>query len=110
MGGEHAYKRRLGKDRSPRQSLHSNCDREIRFTALMRRSPYAQRLTALDPKGTSAAILETTCALTVDSWTVPGHRANGSSVPNTKLGERASNERHVIAVPDRAGVDCTLET
>ena len=27
-------------------------------------------------------------------------RANGSSVPNTKLGERAPNERHVIAVPD----------
>jgi hypothetical protein len=49
-GGERAYRGHLGKDRSLGESLHSNCDREIRFTALMRRSPYAQRLTAPRPE------------------------------------------------------------
>ena len=63
------------------------------------RSAAAWRTGQVGPKGTSVAIVDTTCALTAEF--LDPFRANRSSVPNTKLGERAPNERHIIAVPDR---------
>jgi len=70
----------------------------------LRSLPTARRTGQVGPKGTSVAIVDTTCALTGDSWTRAGPTGVQSRTPSW------ANERHVIAVPDREGVDCTLET
>ena len=64
---------------------------------------YAQRLTALDPKETSAAIVDTTCARTADFRPVPGQ---GEFNPEHQAGathaERAP--RHCCAGSGRRGL------
>ena len=61
-----------------------------------------------DPKGTSAAIVDTTCALTADSWTRAGPTGVQSRTPSWANARRTSATSLLCRIGK--GVDCTLET